>query len=270
MTGNVVHQTTADAPAQGPAQVELSIVVPAFNEQDNVDALVEQVRFAVLGAGIAAELIVVDDGSTDDTAARVAALADDRPWLRVLRQGRRLGQSAAMYRGIQAARGRYLATLDADLQNDPADLPAMLALLHAGEADMVQGDRSANRRDNVVRRVASVVGRKARRWILADPTRDTGCSTRVLRTDDARRFPLYLHGMHRFLPACARMYGLRVVERPVHHRRRHAGQTKYGLGVMSRAVSGLCDCLAVRWMRHRYREVPRETRDAPIEQGTGR
>lgn len=241
----------------------VTVVIPAYEAAGSIGSALGSVAAQTRRPD---EVVVVDDGSTDATAARLAELGRDRPWLRVLTQPRRLGQSAALYRGIHAARGRYLATLDADLQNDPTDLPGMLAALRRGEADMIQGDRSANRRDNVVRRVASVVGRKARRWILADPTRDTGCSTRVLRTDDARRFPLYLHGMHRFLPACARMYGLRIAERPVHHRPRHAGQTKYGLGVMSRAVSGLCDCLAVRWMLHRYRDVPLETRDAPLKQ----
>lgn len=236
------------------AAPELSIVVPALDEQDNVGPLVEQVESAVNAAGIDTQLVIVDDGSTDATLARLRELARDRPWLVVLHRDKPMGQSAAMFAGIQAATGRYIATLDADLQNDPADLVRMLGLLKEKDVDMVQGDRSANRRDNVVRRVGSVVGRKARRWLLGDPVRDTGCSARVVRADIAKRFPLQFKGMHRFMPIYARMLGARIEQMPVNHRPRAAGQTKYGFGVLNRGVAGLFDCLAVRWMLKRYRD----------------
>jgi len=234
---------------------DLTIVIPALDEQDNVGPLVEQVEAAVRGTGIEAQLIIVDDGSSDATPARLAELAATRPWLTVLRRQRPGGQSAAMAAGIAAADAPYLATLDADLQNDPADLVPMLERVRAGEADLVQGDRSADRQDNTIRRLGSVVGRKARRWVLGDPVRDTGCSARVMRTDLALRLPLQFKGMHRFIPACTRMLGGRVVEMPVRHRPRTAGASKYGLGLLSRGPAGLCDLFAVAWMARRYRDT---------------
>jgi glycosyltransferase involved in cell wall biosynthesis len=235
--------------------IALSVVVPALNEQDNIEPLIRQVGQAMQSAGIDAELIVVDDGSTDQTLAKLTALQADRPWLRVLHRPEPRGQSAAMHAGIQAARGRCIATLDADLQNDPADLPGMLARIDAGEADMVQGDRSANRNDHAIRKIGSVIGRKARLWVLGDPVRDTGCSARVVRAGIARRFPLQFKGMHRFMPAYARMLGARIAEVSVNHRPRNAGSTKYGLGLLSRGPAGLLDLLAVRWMVKRYRDT---------------
>ena len=242
---------------QGPAP-RLSVVIPALNEQDNVGPLVEQVGKAMQDAGIGFELIVVDDGSTDQTLDRLRALQADHPWLRVLHRSEPRGQSAAMHAGIQAARGDCIATLDADLQNDPADLPAMLARIDAGEADMVQGDRSRNRNDHAIRKIGSLVGRKARLWVLGDPARDTGCSARVVRSEYARQFPLQFKGMHRFMPAYARMLGARIVEVPVNHNARHSGTTKYGMGLLSRGPAGLMDLFAVRWMTKRYRNASTE------------
>ena len=235
---------------------ELSIVVPALDEAENVGPLVEEVERNVRGeGGLDAELIVVDDGSTDGTSDRLLALAETRPWLRVLRRAKPMGQSAAMSAGIRAARGRYVATLDADLQNDPADLPKMLAALKELDVDFVQGDRSRNRRDSFMRRRASGVGRKTRRLLLGDPIRDTGCSARVLKSDLAKRLPLQYKGMHRFFPAYAQRMGARIAEYPVTHRPRAAGVTKYGVGPLSRGLAGLFDTLAVRWMGTRLRSV---------------
>ena len=240
--------------------VTLSVVVPALDEEGNVAALADEFERGVLAAGVRAELIVVDDGSRDATGDRLRALRAGRPWLRVLRRDRPQGQSAAMAAGVLAARGAYVAFLDADLQNDPADLPAMLAKLQGegpdGEGlDLVQGDRSRDRRDNAVRRLGSRVGRLSRRLVLGDRVRDTGCSARVLRVEFARRLPLAYRGMHRFVPATVAMLGGRVAEVPVRHRPRSAGETKYGLGLLSRGPSGLLDLLAVRWMRGRLRDV---------------
>lgn len=243
-----------DVSPDTPRSVRLSIVVPALNEQDNVTPLIEQVGKAMQRDAIGFELIIVDDGSSDQTLARIKALQPERPWLRVLHRPAPRGQSAAMHAGIQAARGDCIATLDADLQNDPADLPAMLKLIDADKADMVQGDRSANRNDNAIRRIGSIIGRKARLWLLRDPVRDTGCSARVVRAVFAKQFPLQFKGMHRFMPAYARMLGARIVEVPVTHHARHSGTTKYGLGLLSRGPSGLRDLFAVRWMMQRYRD----------------
>jgi glycosyltransferase involved in cell wall biosynthesis len=252
----------------GPDTIELTLIAPAHNEEDNVDALVEQSHAALEATGVSFELIVADDGSTDATRARVRSLMHDRPWLRCVAmldtpQGRGNGQSAAFHAAIRAARGRLIATMDADLQNDPADLVKMLQLMGEQQADMVQGDRSRARQDNAVRRVGSVVGRAFRRWLLGDTIRDTGCSLRVMKREIAIALPLEFRGMHRFIPVTAASLGYKVVEMPVHHRPRAAGETKYGFGIWQRAIPGLIDCFAVRYMRRRRRptrfeEVGRE------------
>ena len=230
--------------------VELSIIVPARNEADNVGPLVEQVEAALVRRGIATELIVVDDGSDDATADRLRDLANHHHWLVALRRPTAQGQSAALHAGIAIARGEFIATLDADLQNDPADLPILLDLVRRESIDMAQGYR-AKRKDNAVRKVTSWVGRTARRLILGDPIRDTGCATRVMRAEFAKRIPLQWKGMHRFIPVYARMLGARIVEAPVNHRPRIAGKAKYG--VLDRGLVGLFDCFAMRWMLNRYR-----------------
>jgi glycosyltransferase involved in cell wall biosynthesis len=252
------------------APIDLSVVAPARDEEDNVRALVDQVEAALRPNGLAFEFIVVDDASTDQTRARVLELMKDRPWLRCLALPPRIdakgnGQSAAFHAGFRAARGRLIAVLDADLQNDPADYPAMLDLLRTSGADMVQGDRSHARKDNALRRVGSIVGRRFRRTLLGDTIRDTGCSLRIMKREIALKIPLEFKGVHRFIPVTARHLGYAVVEMPVRHRPRIAGQTKYGFGILQRALPGLHDLLAIRWMRSRRRLVtPTEiTREAP-------
>ena len=227
------------------ANPELSIVVPAHDEAASLGALVEEVGAGVLGRGIRAELIVVDDGSADATAEVLGRLAEGRPWLRVLRNDRRLGQTRALGAGVAAARGAAVATLDADGQNDPADLPGMLARLRhrGGDADFVQGVR-VDRRDGVSKRAASAVGRLARRVVLGDRVRDAGCSTRVVAAAVAAAWPLDRPGMHRFLPALSAAAGFTVVEVPVNHRARAAGRSHYGN--LGRAAAGLRDLAAVR------------------------
>lgn len=238
--------------------IVLSVVSPAHNEAENLPELLRQITAAIDPLGISYEVIIVDDGSTDDTAAVLTALLAQHPPLRVLQllgtpRGRGLGQSAAFHAGFRAARGEQIAVLDADLQNDPADLPMMIERLAREDVDLVQGDRSADRRDTLVRRVTSRVGRFFRRWLLGDRVRDTGCSLRVMRRAVALALPLEFRGMHRFIPISAIHLGYRVVEVPVHHRSRVAGRAKYG--IWNRAVPGLIDCFAVRWMRARRRTV---------------
>jgi len=257
-------------PEPASADIELSFVAPAHNEAPNIDRLVDEIERAGRAAGVAFEFVIVDDGSTDDTRARVQRLMPDRPWLRCVAMrdtppGRGNGQSAAFHAGFREARGRLIATLDADLQNDPGEVPRMLELMRETGADMVQGDRSHARQDNVVRRFGSRVGRWFRRLILADTIRDTGCSLRLMKRDIAVRLPLEFKGMHRFIPVGARHMGYTVVEMPVAHRPREAGETKYGMGVMQRALPGLIDCFAVRYMRSRRRPVVHEEVDAQRE-----
>lgn len=238
---------------------DLSVVVPARDERENLAPLLEQTRRALATAGISGELIVVDDGSSDGTFAELLRLAGEQEFLRPLRLPEGRGQSAALAAGIAAARGRWIATLDGDLQNDPADLPGLLEMARQGGFDMVQGVR-VNRRDSFPRKAGSSVAGWTRRLLLGDRTQDTGCSTRVVTAALARTFPLQFRGLHRFLPLYARRTGARVAETPVSHRPRLAGTSKYGL--LDRLFSGLVDCFAVRWMLRRYRSpVPAPTED---------
>jgi dolichol-phosphate mannosyltransferase len=225
---------------------ELAVVIPARDEEDNVGPLLDELGAAL--AGIDFEAIVVDDGSKDATRARLEGAARSRPWVRVLAHERSLGISAALRTGILASTASFVATLDADLQNDPSDLPGLLALARRGEADLVQGHRTS-RRDGLVRRVESAIGRAARRVLLGDPTADTGCATRVMTARLARTLPLDTPGMHRFIPAYARLAGMRVVEVAVNHRLRRSGSSK--ILPLVRGVSGLAGCLALRRLAKR-------------------
>lgn len=243
-------------------EVALSVIAPAHDEEDNIDALIDDIAAALEPADFDFEFIIVDDGSTDTTRQRAVAQLAKRPWLRVVAMtqtppGKGNGQSAAFHAGVRQARGPVIALLDADRQNDPADLPAMLDMLRETGADMVQGDRSANRRDTAWRRFSSWVGRTFRKALLGDTIRDTGCSLRVFKREIGLALPLQYKGMHRFVPFYARELGYTVVECPVHHRPRTAGEAKYG--AWNRALPGLRDLFAVRWMRSRLKPVECET-----------
>lgn len=251
---------TGKSRAENPQGVEFSVVAPAHNEEGNVGPLADQVESALAPLGRPFELVIVDDGSTDATRARILEQGIRRPWVRCVAmtrtpQGKGVGQSAAMWAGIAAARGRLIATIDADVQQDPSDLRQMYALMNSTGADMIQGDRSHARRDNAIRRVGSIVGRLFRRWLLGDVIRDTGCSLRLMKREVAVQLPLQLRGMHRFIPITAKHLGYRVEEMRVNHRARVSGETKYGLGIWQRAIPGLIDLLAVRYMRSRRRPI---------------
>ncbi len=244
----------------GPGDLDISIVAPAHNEQENIAVLVAQVFDAMSTSGYSYEFIIVDDGSTDSTRSAVKELMQKHAWLRCIAMthtppGKGNGQSAAFHAGFRSCRGRMVASLDADLQNDPADIPTMLRKMKETGADMVQGDRSQARQDNVIRKITSWIGRVFRGMILGDTIRDTGCSLRVMRREIAVKLPLEFKGMHRFIPVMARHLGYTVVEMPVNHRPRVAGETKYGFGIVQRGIPGLIDCFAVRYMRNRRRPV---------------
>lgn len=232
------------------APLDLSVVAPVHDEQENLVALHQRVSAALAGRAESWELILVDDGSRDRSAALIAELAERDPRVVGIFFERNCGQTAAMATGMLLAAGRLVATIDADLQNDPADLPGMLAAL--GEHDAVVGYR-LRRRDNLVRRVSSRLANRIRNRISGDSIRDTGCSLKLFRAEALRVLP-YFEGMHRFLPTLLRYHGYSVIEHPVGHHPRSAGRSKYGL--RNRALRAFKDLLAVRWMRQRLVRVP--------------
>ncbi len=227
-----------------PAAPELSLVVPLYNEEDNVRPLQEEVAEAL--DGIDYELVLVDDGSTDATVSRIER--GDR--VRVLEFEHNCGQSAAMFAGIGAARGRVIALIDGDLQNDPADIPKLLEQIDAG-ADLACGYR-AKRKDTAFKRFQSRVANGVRSRFVGDGVRDTGCTLKAMRRE-CREALVPFTGMHRFIPALIKAMGYRVVELPVNHRPRQHGVSKYGFG--NRALRATRDMFGVRWLNSRRFKV---------------
>ena len=221
-------------------QPDISVVIPLFNEEENVATLQDELRRAL--SGRSCEIVFVDDGSRDGT---VAAIRRD-PEVRVLEFEKNTGQSAAMYEGMRAARGKSVVLLDGDLQNDPADIPALLAELEKG-ADLVCGYR-AKRKDTVVKRITSRVANFVRSRFTRDGVRDTGCSLKAMRRECVDVLVPF-QGMHRFIPALVKNAGYRLVEVAVNHRPRTRGVSKYGLG--NRAVRATMDMFGVRWLMSR-------------------
>ncbi|MCS6947303.1 MAG: glycosyltransferase [Steroidobacteraceae bacterium] len=231
--------------------VELSVVVPVYNEAENVGPLAREVAAALQGRDF--ELIVVDDGSGDGTAAAaLAARSDGIPQLRLLRHSQRCGQSRALCSGVAAARAAWVATLDGDGQNDPADIVALLETRDRPEHAAVElfiGHR-VQRRDTVWRRLQSRIANGIRAALLGDRTPDTGCGLKLFKRERFRELPQFDH-MHRFLPALFVRAGAIVVSVPVRHRPRAAGRSKYGM--WDRLWVGIVDLLGVMWLRRRWR-----------------
>ncbi len=229
------------------AQPDLSVVFPVYNEEQNIPVLLDEIGAALRGQPWSFEMVAVDDGSRDRSLEILRQSRSKYPNLRVLTFEKNSGQTAALDAAWRAARGKYVVSLDADLQNDPADIPPMVRNLEESGADMVIGVR-VNRQDTWARKVQSRIGNGVRNWITGDRITDTGCSLKLVKHEAIDRVSLYT-GMHRFLPTLLRMRGYKVVEMPVNHRARKFGVSKYG--AMNRAVRGLVDCLAVRWMSKR-------------------
>src|SRR5918994_495483 len=222
---------------------ELSIVIPVLNESPNIKQLYDELTTTLVRGGRSYEIIVIDDGSTDDTFEQLAALQSRDPHLRVIRFRRNFGQTAAFAAGIAHARGRLIVTADGDLQNDPRDIPAMVALVEQGN-DIVCGWRKDRKDTFVTRRVPSMLANKLISWATGVELHDYGCSLKVFRTEVVK--PLRLYGeMHRFIPAIASQMGVRIAEMVVNHRPRRAGATKYGLG---RTVRVLLDLATVKFL----------------------
>ena len=226
---------------------QLSAVVPVFDERDNLEALVAELQSRLNETGRTWEMVLVDDGSTDGSAELLDRLAGERAGLRVLHFGRNAGQTAAFDAGFKAARGDVVITLDADLQNDPADIPRLLGALESGAYGAAVGYR-VKREDTVVRRLSSRIANGIRNRLSGDDIIDTGCSLKAFRREALSGVKLFT-GMHRFLPTLLRMEGFAVVQVPVGHRPRRAGTSKYG--VLNRAFRAFVDLLAVRWMKRR-------------------
>jgi dolichol-phosphate mannosyltransferase len=224
---------------------EISVVVPAYNELDSLPPLFAELRAALAATGRTWELVVVDDGSTDGTAAALAAEAGRDPRVVPLILERNAGQSAALAAGLSRVRGEIVVTLDADLQNDPADLPRLLAALV--NADVVSGVR-AKRNDSWVRIVSSRIANATRRAVLGDPVTDIGCSFKAYRREALEGLPMFV-GVHRFLPALCVFRGARFAEVELNHRPRRHGVSKYGVG--NRLWRGLADLNGVLWLRSR-------------------
>ncbi len=228
----------------------LSVVVPFFDERDNVGALHAEIAAALASLPGGFECVYVDDGSRDGTGDVLAAVAANDARVRIVRFRENRGQTAALAAGFAAARGELIATLDGDGQNDPADLPRLIAALE--RADVANGVRT-HRQDAWHRKLSSRVANGFRNWATGERVTDVGCSLRVMRARHVKRVKLY-RGMHRFLPTLLRLEGARLVELPVNHRPRRSGRSKYGIG--NRLFVGLADVLAVRWMTKRA--LPRD------------
>ena len=242
---------TDTAPAETPNRPLLSVVVPVLNEEQNVAPLIAEIQ-AALDEACAFEVVYVNDGSTDGTAKALAQARATTPTLRVVQHVERLGQSAALHTGIVAARGRLIATLDGDRQNDPADIPTLLDAWRAADrrgklSVMITGHR-VNRRDSWAKHQASRVANWLRRTTLGDDNPDTGCSLKLFERALFLRMP-YFDDMHRFLPALALREGAVVEVVPVNHRPRPTGASKYR--ILDRLLVGIPDLLGVMWLMRR-------------------
>lgn len=227
--------------------VDLSVVVPLYNEQDNVAGLHQAVTKGLAALGLDYELILVDDGSRDATFANAQALVARDARVRVVRLRRNYGQTAAMSAGIRHARGRVLVTMDGDLQNDPADIPRLVAKLDEG-FDIVAGWRR-RRRDQTLRVLLSRIANGIIARVMGAQVRDTGCSLKAFKAELVRNLPLY-GDMHRFIPALSRLAGARLAQMEVNHHPRSAGVSKYGF---SRIWKVLLDIVSIRFLLQQAR-----------------
>ncbi|MGB5259568.1 MAG: glycosyltransferase family 2 protein [Gammaproteobacteria bacterium] len=228
--------------------MDLSVVIPVYNEGGSIRDLIAETSRILQGV-IDFEIIVVDDGSDDETAAVLQGCRAEPPRLRVLRHAQRSGQSAALSSGVRAARAGWIVTLDGDGQNDPADIMRLFAVMDssADQVMLVTGQR-LKRRDNTLKRIASRVANTVRARVLQDRTPDTGCGIKLFARETYQRLPQFDH-MHRFLPALVQGLGGETLSVVVNHRPRRAGVSKYG--VRDRLWTGIIDMLGVWWLKRR-------------------
>ena len=236
-----------------PDRPVLSVVVPVRNEAPNIAPLIGEIEAAL--AAVPHEIVYVDDGSTDATAACLAEALTTAP-LVVRRHRSSCGQSAAILTGVRAARGTWIATLDGDGQNDPADIPALLAQAQAATGMVLTAGHRVTRRDTRTKRIASRLANRIRAGLLGDATPDTGCGLKVFRRDAFLALPHFDH-MHRYLPALFIREGGRVVSVPVNHRSRTRGTSNYG--TLDRLWVGIFDLAGVYWLQRRWKRPVVET-----------
>ena len=226
---------------------DLSVVIPVYNEEASLPPLWSELREVLERLGLAFEVVFVDDGSRDRSAEIIRAFREADRRVRLVRLKANGGETAATDAGFKAAQGRRVVVMDADLQNDPADIPMLLS--HLDQWDAVTGwrvDRAAG--DNLVRRVSSRVANRIRNWVSDETIQDSGCTFRAFRRECLRDLVLY-RGLHRFIPTLLRLQGYRVIEVEVNPRPRRFGRSKYG--AWSRAFVAFADLLAIRWMKSR-------------------
>ena len=226
---------------------DLSVVIPVYNEEASLTPLWSELRVVLAGLGLAFEVVFVDDGSRDRSAEIIRSFRDADRRVRLVRLKTNGGETAATDAGLKAARGGRVVVMDADLQNDPRDIPMLLS--HLDQWDAVTGwrvNRAAG--DNLLRRVSSRVANGIRNWMSDETIQDSGCTFRAFRRECLRGLVLY-RGFHRFIPTLLRMRGYRVLEVPVGHRPRRFGRSKYG--ILDRALVAFADLLVIRWMKSR-------------------
>lgn len=228
------------------SNIDVSIIVPAYNEEENLEPLTQEIFAAMAKTNFGYEIVIVDDASTDQSRSVIETLKARHPALTSVHHVVKCGQSAGQATGFQSAKGAIVVTMDADLQNDPADIPNLLKALEP-DADCVCGVRSV-RMDSFAKRISSKIANGFRNFVTGDRVTDAGCTFRSIRKDALREIPVF-NGMHRFLPTLLRAQGFRVVEIPVNHRPRTKGLSKYGIN--DRLWRGIRDCFAIRWYRAR-------------------
>ncbi|HYS16506.1 MAG TPA: glycosyltransferase family 2 protein [Candidatus Binatia bacterium] len=226
---------------------DLSVVIPVYNEEESLPPLWAELRGVLERLALAFEVVFVDDGSRDRSAEIVRSFREADQRVRLVRLKTNAGETAATDAGFKAARGRRVVVMDADLQNDPSDIPMLLSHLdHWDAATGWRVKRAAG--DSLVRRLSSAIANRIRNWVSDEAIQDSGCTFRAFRRECLRGLVLY-HGFHRFIPTLLKMRGYRVIEVPVSHRPRRFGRSKYG--VLNRASVAFTDLLVIRWMNTR-------------------
>jgi dolichol-phosphate mannosyltransferase len=233
-------------PTEEKREMDISVVIPVYNEEENLPSLISELTEVLGGLGKSYEMVFVDDGSTDQSRKILRERASQNPQIRMLGFKKNCGETAAGAAGLKEAMGKVVITIDADLQNDPKDIPRMLEYLK--DYDMVTGWRQ-EREDSWVKRVTSRIANGIRNWLSREAIRDSGCTFRAYRRECLQDLKLY-KGMHRFMPTLVKMEGFQVIEIPIAHHPRKFGESKYN--TWNRMWRAFVDLLAVKWMKSRH------------------